>query len=292
MAPFSVIKNKLLSQILCVVIYIISFYVAFILTPQSIESIWLKITIWHLYATVFIYIFSVIISNSSLYDPFWSVAPIPIVVYLATQYENSLLLKILVLFPIVFWALRLTRNWIISWKGFEHEDFRYIDLKNTTKFKAEINNFFGIHLFPTFIVNLGLVPLFFILTNNISVNSWLILASIFTFLAVILETVSDEQMREFKKNPDNKNKTMKYKLWKYSRHPNYLGEILFWFGIYFMGLSSGLAPFWTIICPLTMLALFVFVSCPMMDERSLKNRPNYKDYMDKTSQLLLLPPKK
>ena len=165
------IKNKLLSQILCVVIYIISFYVAFILTPQSIESIWLKITIWHLYATVFIYIFSVIISNSSLYDPFWSVAPIPIVVYLATQYENSLLLKILVLFPIVFWALRLTRNWIISWKGFEHEDFRYIDLKNTTKFKAEINNFFGIHLFPTFIVNLGLVPLLFILTNNISVNT-------------------------------------------------------------------------------------------------------------------------
>jgi steroid 5-alpha reductase family enzyme len=59
-----------------------------------------------------------------------------------------------------------------------------------------------------------------------------------------------------------------------------------------MGLSSGLAPFWTIICPLTMLALFVFVSCPMMDERSLKNRPNYKDYMDKTSQLLLFPPKK
>jgi steroid 5-alpha reductase family enzyme len=41
-----------------------------------------------------------------------------------------------------------------------------------------------------------------------------------------------------------------------------------------------------------MLALFVFVSCPMMDERSLKNRPNYKDYMDKTSQLLLFPPKK
>ena len=127
MTPFSMIKNKLLSQILCVVIYIISFYVAFILTPKSIESIWLKITIWHLYATVFIYIFSVIISNSSLYDPFWSVAPIPIVIYLATQYENSLLLKILVLFPIVFWALRLTRNWIISWKGFEHEDFRYID---------------------------------------------------------------------------------------------------------------------------------------------------------------------
>ena len=83
MAPFSMIKNKLLSQILCVVIYIISFYVAFILTPQSIESIWLKILIWHLYATLFIYIGSVNLNNSSLYDPFWSVAPVPIVFYLA-----------------------------------------------------------------------------------------------------------------------------------------------------------------------------------------------------------------
>ncbi len=61
MAPFSMIKNKLLSQILCVVIYIISFYVAFILTPESIESIWLKILIWHLYATLFIYIGSSLI---------------------------------------------------------------------------------------------------------------------------------------------------------------------------------------------------------------------------------------
>tara|TARA_B100000482_G_C12542621_1_gene272867 strand:- start:545 stop:874 length:330 start_codon:yes stop_codon:yes gene_type:complete len=109
---------------------------------------------------------------------------------------------------------------------------------------------------------------------------------------VVLETISDEQMREFRKNPLNKGKTMKYKLWKYSRHPNYLGEIGFWFGIYMMGLSSGMAPFWIIICPLTMLALFIFVSCPMMDNRSLMNRPDYKDYMKVTSQLMLLPPKK
>jgi Predicted membrane protein len=149
MAPLSMIKNKLLSQILCVVIYIISFYVAFILTPESIESIWLKILIWHLYATLFIYIGSVILNNSSLYDPFWSVAPVPIVIYLADKSDNSITLDLLVLFPIIFWAARLTRNWIISWRGFEHEDFRYIDLKNTNRLNAEFRNFFGIHLFPT-----------------------------------------------------------------------------------------------------------------------------------------------
>ena len=286
------IRNKSISQILCLLIYLISFYLSYILIPEFISDVWFRITIWHIYATVFIYIGSVILKNSTLYDPFWSVAPIPIVLYLVLNYENSITLKLLVLAPIFFWALRLTRNWIISWQGFEHEDFRYKKLKNTNKLKAEINNFFGIHLFPTLIVNLSLYPLLFILTNNINTSIFLYFASIFTFLAVLLETVSDEQMRVFRNNPLNKGKTMRYKLWKYSRHPNYLGEILFWFGIYFMGLSSGLAPFWIIICPLTMLALFVFISCPMMDERSLKNRPNYRSYMDKTSQLLLLPPKK
>tara|TARA_Y100000768_G_scaffold218652_1_gene164867 strand:- start:269 stop:1027 length:759 start_codon:yes stop_codon:yes gene_type:complete len=251
----------------------------------------MKITLWHIYATLFIYIGSVILKNSSLYDPFWSVAPVPIVIYLAINSDNSMLLKILVTFPIIFWAARLTRNWLISWKGFEHEDFRYIDLKNTNIYKAEFNNFFGIHLFPTLIVNICLYPLVFIFLNPIEVTPFLYFASIFTFMAVVLETVSDEQMRLFRNNPNNKGKTMKYKLWKYSRHPNYLGEICFWFGIYFMGLSSNLAPIWIIICPLSMLALFIFASCPMMDERSLKNRKDYKEYMEKTSQLLLLPPK-
>lgn len=286
------LKNKIISQLICILIYLISFYLSYILVPESISNIWLKITIWHIYATIFIYIGSVILKNSSLYDPFWSVAPIPIALYLAVNFENTLIVKFLVLTPIIFWALRLTRNWIISWEGFEHEDFRYIDLKNTSMFKAEFNNFFGIHLFPTLIVNLSLYPLVFILTNNSNSSIFLSFASLFTFLAVVLETISDEQMREFRKNPLNNGKTMKYKLWKYSRHPNYLGEIGFWFGIYMMGLSSGMAPFWIIICPLTMLALFIFVSCPMMDNRSLMNRPDYKDYMEVTSQLMLLPPKK
>ena len=285
------IKDKIISQIICILIYAVSFYLSYLLLSESISHIWMKITLWHIYATLFIYIGSLILKNSSLYDPFWSVAPVPIVIYLAIISDNSMLLKILVTFPIIFWAARLTRNWLISWKGFEHEDFRYIDLKNTNIYKAEFNNFFGIHLFPTLIVNICLYPLVFIFLNPIEVTPFLYFASIFTFMAVVLETVSDEQMRLFRNNPNNKGKTMKYKLWKYSRHPNYLGEICFWFGIYFMGLSSNLAPIWIIICPLSMLALFIFASCPMMDERSLKNRKDYKEYMEKTSQLLLLPPK-
>ena len=231
-------KSKFISQMICVVIYAISFYLSYVLLPESISNIWSKVIVWHLYATVFIYFGSFFLNNSSLYDPFWSIAPIPIVIYLTFSFDNSIELIVLVFSPILIWATRLTRNWIISWQGFDHEDFRYIDLKSTSKIKSEINNFFGIHLIPTLLVNFGLYPLLYISTKQIEVNTYLYFASMFTVLAVALETISDEQMREFRSDINNQGKTMKYKLWKYSRHPNYLGEVLFWYGIYFMGLSS------------------------------------------------------
>ena len=105
------IKDKGISQLICISIYIVSFYLAYVLLPESINFIWLKITIWHLNATIFIYLGSVLLKNSSLYDPFWSVAPVPIVIYLSIQSENSILLKMLIIFPILLWSTRLTRNW-------------------------------------------------------------------------------------------------------------------------------------------------------------------------------------
>ena len=283
--------SKLSSLAICFVIYLLSFYFSFILVPETINSIWLKITIWHIYATLFVYFGSLVLKNSSLYDPFWSVAPLAIVIYLATISENSVLINLIILIPIIFWGIRLTRNWIIGWPGLNHEDFRYIDLKNTYWIKSEINNLFGIHLFPTLIVNLSLYPLLYVFTYEISITFSLCISLLFTLLAVVLETIADEQMRNFRNNPANNGKTMKFKLWKYSRHPNYLGELLFWFGICLIGINSDAAPILIILCPIPMMMLFVFVSCPLMDERSLKNRSDYQEYMEKTSQLLLLPPK-
>ena len=283
--------SKLSSLAICFVIYLLAFYFSVILIPETINNIWLKITIWHIYATLFVYFGSLVLKNSSLYDPFWSVAPLAIVIYLATISENSVLINLIILIPIIFWGIRLTRNWIIGWPGLNHEDFRYIDLKNTYWIKSEINNLFGIHLFPTLIVNLSLYPLLYVFTYEISITFSLCISLLFTLLAVVLETIADEQMRNFRNNPANNGKTMKFKLWKYSRHPNYLGELLFWFGICLIGINSDAAPILIILCPIPMMMLFVFVSCPLMDERSLKNRSDYQEYMEKTSQLLLLPPK-
>ena len=289
----SISKSKTLSLLVVSIYYLVSFIASYLIVQLlEIKYMWIYIFLWHLISTLFIFLFSIIHKNSSIYDPFWSVAPIPIVLFLSIHSTNNLLINLLIIIPIILWALRLTLNWIYSWNGLLQEDFRYIDLKDTTNGKAFINNLFGIHIIPTLIVNISLFPISYVLLNSVIYFNLLIFASIFSTAAIYLEYIADKQMKVFRSNDENYGKTMQKGLWKYSRHPNYLGEILFWVGVYLFGVSSGVTPITILICPLLMLALFMFISCPMMDDRSIKKRSDYKDYMNKTSQLLLWPPKK
>ncbi len=282
--------------LLCILSYVLALVVAVISSSFFMDGhLWKAITIGHIVATLIIYLASALAKNSSFYDPFWSIAPLPIIIYLSfISYERDKnLLKVLViLIPVIYWSLRLTNNWRRSWKGLSHEDFRYIDLKTRFKKFPYLIDFFGIHLYPTLQVNFSLFPLYYYFLSDFSpVPIALYIFSFFTIGAVFLEHLADEQMREFRSQPENKGKTMNRSLWKYSRHPNYLGEVLFWWGLYLMTLSVNLNFWWLFICPLSMTLMFTLVTCSMMDNRSLLNRPDYSTYMAKTSQLLLWWPK-
>ena len=282
----NLIKSKKGSLILVFIYYVISFYLAYIFTKTTDLNGWSLLLVWHITATIIIFLFSKIHNNSSIYDPFWHVAPIPIVFYIASQSSLSSFQQSLVLSAFLFWALRLTYNWFLNWTNLDHEDFRYIDLKNNNKLLAFVNDLFGIHLIPTLIVNASLYPIFIALTSD-NLNNLVYVGFILIIIAVVVQYIADSQMRDFRKDQKNFGKTMKYGLWKYSRHPNYLGEVSFWFGLYIFAVASGSTSIWLLACPMVMLALFVFISCPMMDNRSLKKRSDYKEYMDKTPQLIM-----
>ena len=151
---------------------------------------------------------------------------------------------------------------------------------------AFVNDLFGIHLIPTLIVNVILYPIYIALSTDL-LNNLVYVGFILIIVAVVVQHIADSQMRDFRKDENNSGKTMKYGLWKYSRHPNYLGEVSFWFGLYIFALATGSVSIWLLTCPMVMLVLFVFISCPMMDNRSLKKRSDYKEYMDKTPQLII-----
>ena len=279
-------KSKNGSLFLVFIYYISSFYLAYLLIKNIDLNGWLLILAWHIFATLIIFMFSNIHKNSSIYDPFWHVAPIPIVFYTADQSTLPVMELYLVLSAFLFWSLRLTYNWYLNWTNLDHEDFRYIDLKNNNRFLAFINDLFGIHLIPTLIVNASLYPIYIALTSD-SLSNLVYVGFILIIVAVTVQYISDDQMRKFRKDDKNFGKTMKYGLWKYSRHPNYFGEVSFWFGIYLFALASGETSILLLACPMLMLALFVFISCPMMDNRSLKKRSDYREYMKKTPQLFL-----
>ena len=282
----NLIKTKHGSLALVFLYYLISFFLAFLFTKNFDLDGWLLILVWHITATLIIFLFSNIHKNSSIYDPFWHVAPIPIVFYTADQSTLPVMELYLVLSAFLFWSLRLTYNWYLNWINLDHEDFRYIDLKNNNRFLAFINDLFGIHLIPTLIVNASLYPIYIALTSD-SLNNLVYVGFILIIVAVTVQYISDDQMRKFRKDDNNFGKTMKYGLWKYSRHPNYFGEVSFWFGIYLFALASGETSILLLACPMLMLALFVFISCPMMDNRSLKKRSDYREYMKKTPQLFM-----
>ena len=101
----------------------------------------------------------------------------------------------------------------------------------------------------------------------------------------LIELVADEQMKTFKQN-NPKGTIMDKGLWQYSRHPNYFGEILFWVGLFVFAIPFSIATdWWVSLGWLSMVILFVFVSVPMMDERSLENKPHYKDHMERIPAL-------
>jgi len=284
------IKSK--SLLICGLIYVVAFAAALITCSYLLHlNQWIMILSGHLIATIVVYLASFLYKNSSFYDPFWSVVPIPIIFYIAfwptsknLDYEKIILFIV----PVLFWGIRLTFNWVRRWEGLNDEDFRYVDLKSH-KF-SKLIDFFGIHIYPTLQVNLSLLPSYYGLSiSTNTANIWLYLASFFTFMAVTLELVSDNQLWKFKKDKSNTDKFIDTGLWEFSRHPNYLGEILFWWGIFFMLLSIDNSYWFLFICPLSMNLMFSLITCSMMDERNLEKREGFKEYMKKTNQLIIWP---
>jgi steroid 5-alpha reductase family enzyme len=118
-------------------------------------------------------------------------------------------------------------------------------------------------------------------------NLFDLIGAVVMLSAVAYSFIADEQLRNFKKDPSNHEKTIDSGLWAYSRHPNYLGEVSTWWGLYLFALASGTDWWWTGIGALAITLLFVFASIPLMEERMLATRSDYGAYRGKVSSSLL-----
>ena len=235
-------------------------------------------------ATVIVWLFGVLLKNSSVYDPYWSVAPPFILTLLVLYYGIVSVPIVLLLIGIWLWAIRLTINWISTFPNLSHQDWRYTQFKERNPKIWQLINFTGIHLVPTIVVFLAMIPAFYLLQIEINANIFMYLSFILCIFAVSLQLISDIQMRNFCK--ENRGKVCNTGLWKYSRHPNYLGEIIVWWSVYFMLISVAPQYWWLLFCPVANNLLFLFVSIPLMEKRQLNNKQEYADYIKVTGKLI------
>ena len=229
-------------------------------------------------ATIVVFVGSGLFKNASVYDPYWSVAPILFLAYWLNLADEISIRAMVASALVVIWGLRLTYNWYRSWKDLTHEDWRYGQLKEKTKYAYPFVNLLGIHLFPTFLVFIAALPFSYFLTSNAPLGLMDILATAIAAIAIYVESKSDQELFDFRKtNSGKKKKLLETGLWAYSRHPNYFGETLFWVGIFVFGLAAG-APVWPLVLgPIFMLVLFLFISIPMIEKRMVSRYPKYAE---------------
>jgi len=238
-------------------------------------------------ATGVVFLFSVRLDNSSIYDPYWSLAPIPIAAYWASSAPAGPGVRaIVVLFLVTVWGVRLTANWVARWRGLGDEDFRYTEIRARTGRLYWPASLLSIHLLPTAWVFLGLLAAWPALASEGRPPGLLDAVALgVTAGGIAIEAISDRQLRRFLRSRRDPTAVLENGLWRLSRHPNYFGEILFWWGLWLFGLAADPGWAWTVIGPVSITLLFALVSIPWMDRRMLSRHPAWAERMS-TSALV------
>jgi steroid 5-alpha reductase family enzyme len=233
-------------------------------------------------ATVVIWALSELLRNASLYDPYWSVAPPVIAIAWAVGGDGDTTRAAVVCGLVAVWGVRLTLNWATGWRGLGHEDWRYRKLRVDTRGRLPfwVVSLGGIQLMPTLLVFAGLLAVYPALTSDAHAFGAVdVVALVVTAAAIVTEATADLQLRAFTRDPAHRGAIADRGLWAVSRHPIYLGQIGFWWGLWLFALAADPSWWWTVVGPLAMVALFVTVSVPMMDARSLERRAGYAEHM-------------
>jgi steroid 5-alpha reductase family enzyme len=237
------------------------------------------IVIW-LYMTILFFI-SLIKKDNSIADIFWGLGFIVVAAFSLIRSGNLNQQTLVMNLLVVIWGLRLSVHVLLRNKG-RGEDFRYKAWRDTWRFFV-LRSYFQVFILQGIFMLIVSAPVYFV--NQYSDGTF----HFIDYIAVILfltgfyfESVSDYQLHLFKKNPANKGRIMTSGLWKISRHPNYFGEAIIWWGISFFALSFFQG--WIMLAsPLIMTFLLRFVSGVPMLEKKYNDHPDWNEYKQKTA---------
>ena len=275
-------QNRAASFIAVTLVYILATVVGVTFYCTLTFDWWLALLIADVAATVATFLFSILFQNASVYDPYWSVQPPVILVAFAIGKELTAL-GVLLLVVVSFWAIRLTANWAYTFGGLNHQDWRYTMLKEKTGVFYPAINFVGIHMVPTLVVYGCILPAVYAVREGLAANLASVLFLLLSLGAAIMQGIADIEMHKFRKHRDGA--FIRVGLWKYSRHPNYLGEILMWWGVALSVICAAPRAYYLAAGAVANTVLFFAVSIPMADGRQSR-KEGFAEYKKQTRMLL------
>ena len=260
---------------------------------------------------IIMYFIEIANTNYGLIDVVWSVnfilATVVSFVYTTIRYQSIYISQIIITALILIWGIRLS-YYLAKRNIGKPEDRRYKELREKWGKSANFKAFFIVNmlqaLWAAIIVSPIVVansvypdvrPGWIVFDGNAAELIPLVIGTVFWLIGFYFETVGDRQLRAFVKNPDNKGKIIESGLWKYTRHPNYFGEITMSLSLFIIVISLAISNplIWiTIIGPIIYTLLIYFVTGVKRSEDYLKTKNGYEQYMERTGILIPLPPKK
>lgn len=227
--------------------------------------------------------------RNDIADIAWGIGFFTVTFALYLRQDATSLKAFILLCMVGLWASRLALHIAIR-QEHKPEDARYVAMKEKWRFKtlqAYTNVFLSQGVFML-MVAAPIILYFSNMTTNMTVLNFVGLA--IWIIGLFFEAVGDYQLSVFLKNPKNKGKIMRYGLWRYTRHPNYFGEISLWWGLW---LFTGFGNYWVfgLLGPVTITVLILGISGIPMLEKRYKGNKEYEQYQKTTSAFFPLPNK-
>ncbi len=241
-----------------------------------------------------VWLLSLILKNSSIVDVLWGTGFVVVswyLIYRITPVTGEL--RYLLSALVTIWGLRLSIR--IFLRNYGHgEDFRYAAWREKHGRIWWWRSFLQVFLLQAVVLWIVSFPLFASHagrnTAGLRWTDWLAVA-VWT-IGFIFEAGGDWQLDRFKSDPKNKGKILKTGLWRYTRHPNYFGDAVIWWGFFLFTIPTQYV-WYAWISPLVMTFLLVKISgVKMLEKTMVKEKPGYADYIKSTSPFFPLPPKK
>jgi steroid 5-alpha reductase family enzyme len=226
-----------------------------------------------------IFLLALAMTDNSIVDIGWGIGFVFIAVFTLFVGEINLR-KVIINAFVLLWGMRLS-IYIFLRKKDQGEDFRYRTWRKSWKYFV-IRSFFQVFMLQGFIMLIVALPI--VRINSAAPRDFGffdVIGLIFFLCGFIFETIGDRQMGQFRNRPENSGKLMTSGLWKLTRHPNYFGEAILWWGIWLFAISE-INGLFTIIGPVTITLLLRYVSGVPLLEKKYEGRADWEAYKSNT----------